>query len=249
MKSLGHFLPVPHYGPGGIMRNDLYLRWLAMALVAFGLIACGEDAVEVAPTPTFPSQTGQLQRGSAAIPYQTGPYGLGTNSTIPNLEFIGYPNYLEAALQDTLDMKTIQLADFYNPTGTEVFPEGSPYGAGEPKPKALLLVVSSVWCAPCNEEAAIILPAKYAKYQPMGGEFLAILADGPNQGVPAEPKNLFLWDKKYEVDYPSAIDPGTKMLVDAYPTNFVIRTKDMKILRIGSPDDALWDKFEDILAQ
>jgi hypothetical protein len=218
---------------------------MATTLVAFGLAGCGEEGVEVAPTPTFPGGTGQLQRGSAAIEYVAGPYGMGTNSTIPNLEFVGFPN----AMADTSEMKIIQLAHFYNPTGTDVFPEGSPYGAGEPKPKALLMVVSSVWCGPCNEEADLILPGKYAKYQPQGGEFLTLLADGPTSGVPAEPKNLFLWDTKYDVDYPSAIDPGTKVLVDAYPTNFIIRTKDMRIMRIGSPDAAFWAKFEDVLAE
>lgn len=227
------------------MRKNLLLQCVATTLVAFGLIGCGEEPVEVAPTPSFPTGTGQHQRGSAAVQYAPGPYGMGTNSIIPNLDFAGFPN----AMADTEGLKVIQLADFYNPTGTDVFPEGSPYGAGEPKPKALLLVVSSVWCGPCNEEADLILPGKYAKYQPIGGEFLTLLADGPNQGVPAEPKNLYLWDKKYQVNYPSAIDPGTKVLVDGYPTNFIIRTKDMRIIRIGSPDAAFWAKYEDVLAQ
>ena len=117
-------------------------------------------------------------------------------------------------------MKTIQLADFYNPTGDEIA-EDAPCRAGTPKPKALLIVVSAVWCSPCNYEADVTLPALYAKYQPNGGEFFLVLADGPTPGIPAESKNLYLWDKKYALDYPSALDPSSKLAAlfeaDAFP--------------------------------
>lgn len=229
------------------MRNSLLLRWTATMVVAFGLVACGEGP-DVAPTPTFPNDRGQPLRGSAAVEYVAGPYGMGANSTAPNLEFYGFPNYM--ADSDLLNMKVMQLADFYNPTGTGVFPDDSPYGAGEPKPKALLVIVSAVWCAPCNIEADTILPEKYAEYQPKGGEFFLVLGDGPNMGVPADSKNLWGWAKKYAIDYPATIDPGAKILVDGYPTNFIIRTKDMRIVRIdGSPDDAFWAKFDQVLAE
>jgi hypothetical protein len=219
---------------------------MASVLVAFGLLGCGE--ADVAPTPTFPNDTGQPLRGSAAAEYAVGPYGIGANSTIPNFEFYGFPNYM--ADPDPTHMKVMQLADFYNPTGTEVFPKDSPYGSEEPKPKALLIVMSAVWCTPCNYEADTILPEAYAYYQPKGGEFFLILGDGPTGGVPADSKNLNGWANKYDLDYPAAIDPSTKILVDGYPTNFIIRTKDMKILRIdGSPDDAFWTKFDEVLAE
>ena len=227
------------------MRNTWDWRWTATMLVALGLFGCGEAAPEVAPTPTFPNGTGQPERGSSAVQYVAGPYGMGANSTIPNLEFIGFPN---AAL-DNKAMRPIQLADFYNPTGTEVYPDGSIYTPGAPKPKALVIDVASVWCFPCNEAADTILPPKYLQYKPLGGEFLLILADGQTSGVPAVPSELYQWDLKYDVDYPSVIDPGTKVLVDGYPTSFIVRTKDMRIVRIGAPDDAFWMKFEQVLAE
>lgn len=236
---------VPHHGRGGIMRNTWHLRWMATMLVAFGLVGCGDGSQEIAPTPTFPSDTGQPERGSLAIEYIAGPYGMAANSTIPNLEFIGFPN----ADADTSAMRPIRLSDFYNPTGEEVFPDDSFYGPGEPKPKAVVIDVSSVWCFPCNEEALSILPGKYKQYQPLGGEILLVLADGPTSGVPALPNDLYQWDLKYSVNYPSVIDPGTKFLVDGYPTNFIVRTKDMRIVRIGSPDAAFWSKFEQVLAE
>lgn len=233
------------------MRNDLLLRWMATTLVAFGLVGCAEEA-DIVPVPVFPSDTGQVPRGSAAIEYAAGPFGISKGSTVQNFEFVGFPNSLE----DTTEMKPIQLADFYNPTGEAVFPEGSPYGAGTPKPKALLIVVSAVWCGPCNYEADEVLPGLYTKYQPQGGEFFLVLGDGPTPGVPAEAKNLYLWDKKYAVDYPSAIDPSSKLAAlfeaDAYPANLIIRTKDMKIIDVtsGAPPvgSTFWKTFEKILA-
>ncbi|HRI65034.1 MAG TPA: TlpA family protein disulfide reductase [Polyangium sp.] len=227
------------------MRNTWDRRWMAMMLAAFGLVGCGEQSPDIAPTPTFPNGTGQLERGGTPIEYVAGPYGLGANSTIPNLDFIGFPN----AKQSHEAMRPIQLADFYNPTGAEVYPEGSIYGGGNPKPKALVIDVSAVWCFPCNDEADKILPEKYLQYKPLGGEILLVLGDGPTSGIPAGPKDLYQWDLKYSVDYPSVIDPGTKILVDGFPTNFIVRTKDMRILRVGSPDDAFWMKFEQVLTE
>jgi len=233
------------------MRNDLLLRCMATALVAFGLVGCTEEA-DVVPTPIFQEGTGQLPRGTAAIEYAAGPYGISKGSTIQNYEFVGFPN----SVADTSAMKTIQLADFYNPTGDAVFPPDSPYGAGEPKPKALLIVVSAVWCSPCNYEADVTLPGLYAKYQPAGGEFFLVLADGPTPGTPAESKNLYLWDKKYEINYPSALDPSSKLAAlfeaDAFPANMIIRTRDMKIMDVsaGAPPEGstFWKIYEKILA-
>jgi hypothetical protein len=250
MKSPGHFLPVPHYGLGGIMRNDLLLRCIATALVAFGLAGCAEEA-DIVPVPAFPEGTGQSPRGSAAIEYAAAPYGISKGSTIQNFEFVGFPNYLD----DASAMKPIQLAEFYNPTGDAVFPEGSPYGAGTPKPKALLIVVSAVWCGPCNYEAEAVLPGLYKKYQPNGGEFFLVLADGPTPGIPAEPKNLFQWDKKYQIDYPTALDPSSKLAAlfeaDAFPANLIVRTKDMQIMDVsaGAPPEGstFWKTYEKIL--
>ncbi|KYF73492.1 thioredoxin family protein [Sorangium cellulosum] len=170
---------------------------------------------------------------------------------IANYQFVGYANAY--ANNDT--MQPIQLADFYNPTGTEVFPEGSQYGAGEPKPKVLLIDVSSVWCGPCKIEAESVLPGLYEKYQPLGGEFLMQLADGRNPGEPAVALDLRRWTTQYDVKYPSAIDPSYKLgalfQADAFPANMLVRTQDMTIIEVvsGVPaeDSNFWRTFEQIM--
>ncbi|MFO0614238.1 MAG: hypothetical protein U0414_16735, partial [Polyangiaceae bacterium] len=170
------------------------------------------------PAPTTPDfQDGQGQAPAARSAYPTGPFGLKVGSIAPNYQFFGYPN----AVADKSDLVKMQLADFYNPTGEGTFPEGSPYGAGEPMPKALVIDVASVWCGPCNLEAKTELPKNYAKYQPMGGEILSVLADGGTPGKPASPTNLKNWATKYASNYPTAIDPsyslGALFVQDAFP--------------------------------
>lgn len=229
------------------MRSDAILRWVALGLAAtIGLVGCsGEDEL----APEFPEGTGQPE--ASAKPYPAGPYGISIGSVITNYKFIGFVN----AMQVNNAMQEIQMADFYNPTGTEVFPEGSPYGAGAPKPKALLIDVASVWCGPCNYEADAILPGEYSKYKPLGGEFLLQLADGPTPGEAAEPKHLFNWTSKYDVNYPAAIDPSYKLgalfEADAFPANMIVKTQDMTIVEVisGAPEagSLFWTKFEQVL--
>jgi hypothetical protein len=213
-----------------------------------GLAGCAVEDPEYAPS--FPDQSGQP--AADAADYPEGPYGISIGSTVTNYKFIGFVN----AMLVNNAMQDIRLSDFYNPTGTDVFPEGSLYGANEPKPKALLIDVSSVWCGPCNYEADQVLPGLYEQYQPMGGEFLLQLADGPTPGKAAEPVHLSNWTNKYDVDYPATIDPtyklGALFEADAFPANMIIRTKDMKIVEVisGAPEagSSFWTTFEAVLA-
>jgi hypothetical protein len=196
---------------------------------------------------------GQGQVVAPRLPYPEGPKGFDVGSVIENFRWVGYVNYRDNA---GAGMQLIQLADFYNPTGTEVWGPGQVFPEGSPKPKALLLDVASVWCGPCNTEAKSILPGLYELYKPQGGEFLLQLADGPEGGVPATSKNLISWSKKYLTNYVSVLDPAYKLgalfEAEAYPQNFIIDTRTMTIVEIypGAPEPggAFWKKFEKVLA-
>lgn len=245
------------------MRNSDILRCMTVFLAAASLAftaGCGSSGTgggedpemnvnepDPLPAPDFPANSGQPANGEAAYP--PGPYGISQGSIIANYEFMGFPD----PMANNTELVRIQLADFYNPTGTDVYPEGSPYGAGKPKPKALLIDVASVWCGPCNEEAKSVLPVKHAELQPLGGEFLLQLADGPYSGTAATSKNLTNWTTKYDSGYPSAIDPTYKLAAlfdsNAFPANMIINTRTMKIETVisGVPSDAFWTKFEKVL--
>lgn len=231
------------------MRMDAVLGGMGLGLVAaLGLVGCAGEEDPI-PAPDFPEGTGQPAANAARYP--AGPYGINPGRVIANYQFVGYAD--AHANNDT--MQPIQLADFYNPTGTEVFPEGSQYGAGEPKPKVLLIDVSSVWCGPCKDEAESVLPRLYEKYQPQGGEFLVQLADGRNPGEPAVARDLHRWTTQYEVKYPSAIDPSYKLgalfQADAFPANMLVKTQDMTIVEVvaGVPveNSTFWRTFEKIM--
>lgn len=238
------------------------MRHLILAVLSLGLglggLGCAGDTSSPVPgsagtqaTKAPPFAEGQGQAAGDTEAYAAGPYGLATGSVIANFKFLGFPN--EQADKGQNGLQTIQLADFYNPTGDGKYPEGSPFGAGTPKPKALVIDVASVWCGPCNEEAKNVLPGLHLKYKPRGGEFLLQLADGPTPGTAAIPSNLFNWTSKYKVDYPGTLDPSYKLnplfTQDAFPQNFMIDTKTMKIVRVvaGVPDPTYWTKFETLL--
>ncbi|MFO0615021.1 MAG: TlpA disulfide reductase family protein [Polyangiaceae bacterium] len=205
------------------------------ALVLVTLLPLLGCDVEVPP---FPAGQGQAK---TAISYPGGPYGVTKTSVITNFELAGFP--APAASADPTALVPITLADFYNPTGDGVYPAGSPYGEGQPKPKALLIDIGAVWCTPCQFEAKTILPKLYEQYKPLGAEFLFDLADGPKGGIAATPTELVSWVKKYKSTFPCALDPerklGASFNTDSFPVNILVDTRTMQIVDVvaGVPDE------------
>jgi hypothetical protein len=194
--------------------------------------------------------------------YPPGPYGTRRGSTIASYGFNGYVN----ATVDATRMQSLSLADFYNPHGRDatysapspgqddrLFPRGSQYGEGRPKPTVLAIAVAAMWCGPCNMEAQCELPELHAKYAPCGGQFLLQLADGPKPGITATPRNLLAWATRYNENFPTAIDPSQSLsaiLEDGvFPGNMIIDTTTMKIAEVveGVPDESYWRTFERLL--
>jgi hypothetical protein len=194
----------------------------------------------------------------STVPYPSGQQGVTKGDVIPNAKFEGFAN--AQASSDAL--QTITLGDFYNPHAGDasyqpaspdqddrLHPPGSPYGAGQPKPTALLIDIASVWCGPCNQEAKSVLPGLYAKYHPCGGEFLFQLVQGPAPGTAATEANLRAWTKAYKVDYPATIDTtrqlGGLYSGDSFPDAAVVDTRTMTVVAViqGVPDDAFWAAY------
>ena len=239
------------------MRNALVRVTGLVSVLAIGLVGCGgADGPETAgegggidngvPNPSVG------QSAPRQLAYPKGAKGFSVGSVIQNYQLVGFANHL---VNGDTDLQPIQLADFYNPTGDGVFnaTDNPSFVDGAPKPKALLIDVASVWCGPCNEEADVVLPPKYANFQPKGGEFLLQLADSNTPGEPATVSNLKNWTKKYEVNYPATIDPTYKLGAlfeqDAFPANFIIDTRTMTIVEAvaGEPQAAFWSKFQAVI--
>ena len=207
-------------------------RTSALALLG-ALLSSGCDQVEVRP---FPPGQGQDPNASG-VNYPSGPYGIAVGNVISNFRFRGLAN----PAADASTFVDIQLADFYNPTGSDSFAADSPYGE-RPKPRALWLNLSAVWCGPCQQESEEILPEEHEKYAPQGAELFVVLADSALPGDPATEQNLINWTTKYGTAWPAGIDPSYKLpslfTGSAYPINLVIDTQTMEIAAIiaGIPD-------------
>lgn len=229
----------------------------SVALLSSLLSGCAGDS-ETIPLGEFAEGQGQLPVAQASYP-SNADWGTDVDKVVPNWSFIGFANSEDPALQG---YQMVSLGDFYNPNGylfadcvesaaadcaekypDAVFPEGSPWGAGTPKPRALSVGQSAVWCGPCNQEAKSIFPAKVAKYAPMGGQFIVGLIDGPKPGTAATLTDITKWTQKYNVAYPLVADPNgflPRLFPPSLPSNAVIRTSDMKIVLVaaGAPLDA-----------
>lgn len=217
-----------------------------LALITGTFMACSQEPDTFADP--FPAGSGQVLNSATA--YAPGPYGVSIGSTISNYGMLGFPDYNE----DDSKARGMNLADFYNPDGKGVYPEDSPYGEGEPLPKALLVSVGASWCFPCQYEAADVFPEAYEDYSPDGGEFLMSLEQGPDFG-PAEEDDLKDWIESFDLNYPgtyTATEVGVWSSIiqeGAFPTTIIIRTSDMEITHIepGVANQATWAAFEDAL--
>lgn len=250
------------------MRN-VFLQSLTIAVTAASLVACGSTTTEgdtsgggttpppATTAPDFPDNSGQAAKTELAYP--AGPWGFKKGSVIKNYKFVGFSNPSEVKNAT----QAIELAQFYNPHADDatympaspevddrLFPPGSPYGAGNPKPKALAIDAAAVWCGPCNQEAKVDIPPLHAKYKPLGGEFFLVLTDGPTQGVAATQKHLVSWTTKYKVDFPATISPALEIAEvfsdNAFPTNLIVNTRNMVIVQVmaGVPPASYWTTFE-----
>ncbi len=243
------------------MQQPTKSRVPVLSALLFGLGLMGCATTETAPdeiAPAFgddPTDHGQPAPAQIAYPDVVG-WEIGR--AIPNLVFLGYANYLDPVTGG--ELRFLQMSDFYNPTGDGLFPEDAPYGAGSPKPRALLLDISAVWCGPCKYESEVVLPAAYAKYGAQGGGFLTLLLEGndPSTGEPATYLELETWAASYGVETPLALDPNgyAKPFLDGgWPTNVIIRTQDMKMIHasagvpeLDSPSgSSFWSLYEQVM--
>jgi hypothetical protein len=172
--------------------------------------------------------------------YPCGPYGFSVGSVAPDLTFEGRV--------DTNGDGAITAADGVSRISFASLRAG-------PSTQALAVIGSAGWCTACNAEAPNIVSLA-ASYKSTGDHvaFLSDLIDSNMPGIPATFRFLDLWAAKYKIGYPISIDP-THLLAPffstpAFPTQMVIRTRDMVIMWVNAGADpmALQAQIDAVLA-
>lgn len=189
---------------------------------------------------------GGIGPGAAPPTYPSGPYGTEEGDVIADYPFEGYPRPAEGIGADF--RRSIALAQFYNPTGSGSYPAGSPFGAGEPQPVALVLRLDAVWAGPSKAEAANIF-VPYESLREVGGEVLGLLAESDTPGDLAQFSELDNWIPAFGSTHPSVIEPAGELVAaigSDYPTTLLIDTRTMTIQRVvgGLLSDGFWQEAE-----
>lgn len=207
------------------------------AVAAFLLAGCSSPAPQVSVDsgvpdpgvdPNNPNKCADKNPAGDCYPTLNQGYnprkGSVAGNRIPNFKFIGYRTADGAKTPSTGPTETIQLADYFDPTGT--------------KYKVLRVIVGAVWCGPCNAEADYLVANNLATdLGKDGAVFLAALSDGPVAGTGATLEDLQGWITKHNTDTIEMLDPGVKNLgvffpSSAVPFNATIDARSMEILAV-----------------
>ncbi len=206
----------------GKMRPSLFLAGSIGLLV---LSSCSKDPSELDDPDVPPHET-----NPDGVPYPTDHIGsrarVGKNpgDRIPNLTFQAYVDGDKSAL------KTVSLADFYDPTSK--------------KYKILHIEGAATWCAICGEVAdatTIVKPA----FEPKGIVYLEVLVSGATQYRGPSADELNGWVDAHHSNYTTAFDvrarrmstvgvDGSQMPYDIYVD---LRTMEIDESSPGAPSD------------
>ncbi len=145
--------------------------------------------------------------------------GSSRGNVIQNFKFLGYPT-APATANPKGDLKTVALADYYDPTSIHH--------------KLIHLVVSAVWCTPCNQETVAIVAANPA-LAAEGVVVLQGLSDGPSTSKGATKLDLDSWIDDHKTNFTQFLDPRVTQLgaffpAAAVPWNAYVDPRTMEIL-------------------
>lgn len=207
-----------------------------IASVAFVVLGCSSGA----PTPQQGSSNqypgddlGPMQQTKcAANPngdcYPTTNLGWGVRSgsvpgnRIPNFAFFGYRNADPTTKTKSTGMlERIQLADYYDPSGTKV--------------RLIRIIVGALWCGPCNQEADYLVMNDIAgTFAAQGVVLLNGVNEGATPGIPATTSDLTTWIMKHNLNYTAWLESDDKLgpfwKQDAIPENITIDARSMEVL-------------------
>ncbi len=151
--------------------------------------ACGPDACG-ATCGECPGGAACDAQGRCPAPaYPEGPFGCDEGATLPDFELSGFVAPGERAM----GMTPWRPSDVYNPTGAGRFPPASPFGAGQQKPRALILHFAAAWSKEAAAAASAALSPVHASDRARGGAVWSLLVDGERRGQQADSYNVVTW--------------------------------------------------------
>lgn len=172
-----------------------------------------------------------------AAGYPCGPYGLAPGSTIANLSIPGKRDQNHSG--DVLDdpVLPITFADYH----------------GTPGLRALLIVIGTETCVPCQNEQPDLL-ALHSRYAASGAlAILEAIVQG-QAGKPADTAVLDAWVTRYQVPFDMTADPTSALQPyyssAAFPSSLLIRVADMSLVSVVTgPLDAAAEASIDAVAR
>ncbi|HEX4336974.1 MAG TPA: redoxin domain-containing protein [Polyangiaceae bacterium] len=211
-----------------------------VAVAALALAACSSSEKQV-PFDDGQGQVAAPELGAPREVYPAAPYGSRAGAIIENFDFLGWKAPTNVAF-DTTKLEQVSLGQFYDPDGAKGV-------------KLLVMTSTAVWCSACKQEYKD-MTGNITTYEGKGVRFLgALFEDDASQ--PAQPSDLVLWAKAFNVAFPFALDPDLKLGkffdVEATPMEMIVDAKTMKIVKISEGwvtqgDGSLWSDLDTLLA-
>jgi hypothetical protein len=218
--------------------NKTLLTLAGLSLLA-AVAACSSSSTTTPNTDTNAGPTGDGTTGGSTNPqgeaYPSSNLGHNVGTVIPNLKFVGFKAADSKAAVDTTKTATIQLSDYFNPTGKNG------------NFKLIHLSAASRWCGPCNQETSAMSGYDYqtnqrtgagiaADLEAKGVVFVQALIDGFTPGKGATVTDLKGWVDDHQSNFTEVLDPGPTAFASffdgaAVPWNADIDATTMKIMK------------------
>ncbi len=210
------------------------VAFIATSALSLSLVAgCSSSTSDGGLDPGTQQQVEERNTNPDGVAYPAKGIGVASRdgtkkgSVIQNFKFLGYPT-AGATLNGKGSLTTVALADFYDPDAKKF--------------KLIHLVVSAVWCAPCNAETDAIVAA-YPGLAEQGVVVVQGLSDGPDQSKGATKLDLDAWIDDHKSNFTQFLDPSVQKLgvffkAAAVPWNAYVDPRSMEILysNVGGVD-------------
>jgi hypothetical protein len=173
-------------------------------------------AVVVAASAACGGGGGAVDAGACdAAAYPCGPYGLTAGSTIADLTFAGRRDDDRNGTAANDPVRAVSLDEYY----------------AAPALRAIVLIVASETCVPCQNEQPTLL-SLHARYGDQVA-FIEAIVQG-QAGQPADTSTLDKWAAQFGVPFDMTADPSGVLRpyydASAFPATLVLRRADMQIV-------------------